>query len=1155
MRFLDRQVWAVMQAGLVRIGAVAGVAFLLALFASAGSVAREVTLKGAERQGFGRIALEFDHPTKVAARVSNGILIVSFAQPVTVRGERLAAELPAYVSVVRHDPDGTGLRLALSRPFRPNVLEAGERVFVDLLPESWTGLPPALPPEVVAELARRAQEAESKTRTETQRRRGAAPKPVILRVAKLPTLTRLIFTPPQVVPVSLKTVDDELELLFDAPLTLDAAQAKGQLAPLVRSVSAERGRETLLVKVAIEEGAEARGFREDEVFIVDVTRPKQASATPAPTRTPASAVLPVAAPVQRPDNSGRTPSVVTPAIPPSARPAAGPNVAPPENNARLQTQVSAPIRPVATTSPDSLKIGFPFKGRVAAAAFERGGMVTAVFHTPEPIDFASLPPEAQPFAQVHETTRDGTFAVVRLMLTQPRLVRLAPDENQWVLTIGETGVVPTEPLTVSRKLDESGRSVVVAPLREASGVYWLNEPQTGERLAVVTAFGGPRGAPKPQRFVEFRLLPTAHGLAIAVEADDMTVRTGLDGVSITRGLGLTVSLSGQSGEQGEGAQPLNPVISRDQWTEDGRGDVLARYRGMMHAVADAQRPELTRTRLDFARLLLANGFNAEAGGLLAFAQAEDPALLHRADATLLRGMAAARMERSAEARKILAADFLAEEPEAILWRAIVDTQQRRWPQALAGFRRSSLFTDLYPDDLQGFVRLQAMRAAVEARDLDFAEKEAVLVAQLPIGSVSGDELALLQARLEEAAGRPEPALETYKRLAETLERPIAAEAALHWITLALQQGVMPPAEAVARLETLNLIWRGDEIEIATVGHLGRLYAEAGRWRDAFTMARRANQLFPEHAVARALNDETSRLFEEIFLSGKADSLSRVDALALYFDFKEFTPIGRRGDEIVRRLADRMIELDLLDQAGDLLQHQVDNRLFGAARATVAARLATIRLMDNKPAQALSALQATRLPELPVAIKRARMLLEARALSDLSRTDLALEVLYGEEGPEIDRLRTDILWNGRRWREAGEAHERLVGTRWQGPAPLSDRDRIDVMRAAIAYSLGEEPLALDRLRGKFAAKMADSADARTFALVSQPNATAARSFRDIARSVTGADTLSEFLGEYRKRYPEAAAAERPRPALPAAPASDSGQPPMRGVGVNRSDPNG
>jgi hypothetical protein len=196
-------------------------------------------------------------------------------------------------------------------------------------------------------------------------------------------------------------------------------------------------------------------------------------------------------------------------------------------------------------------------------------------------------------------------------------------------------------------------------------------------------------------------------------------------------------------------------------------------------------------------------------------------------------------------------------------------------------------------------------------------------------------------------------------------------------------------------------------------------------------------------------------------------------------------------------------------------------------------------MDGKPQKALQAIQSTRLPELPATVKRARILLEARALSDLSRTDLALEVIAAESGPEIERLRADILWSGRRWREAGEQQEKLVGTRGQGAEPLDARERLDVLRAAIAYSLADEMLALDRLRAHFAAKMADSKDARTFAFLTQPKVASTHGFREVARGVSSVDTLAEFLAEYRKRYPEAAVAERRRaPAPPAEPAPEA-----------------
>jgi len=87
-----------------------------------------------------------------------------------------------------------------------------------------------------------------------------------------------------------------------------------------------------------------------------------------------------------------------------------------------------------------------------------------------------------------------------------------------------------------------------------------------------------------------------------------------------------------------------------------------------------------------------------------------------------------------------------------------------------------------------------------------------------------------------------------------------------------------------------------------------------------------------------------------------------------------TPIGRRGDEMIRRLADRLVAVDLLDQASELLQYQVDKRLEGAARAQVAARLAMVYLTSRKPDRAISALRTTRIADLSGELRQQRLLL-------------------------------------------------------------------------------------------------------------------------------------------------------------------------------------
>jgi tetratricopeptide (TPR) repeat protein len=545
--------------------------------------------------------------------------------------------------------------------------------------------------------------------------------------------------------------------------------------------------------------------------------------------------------------------------------------------------------------------------------------------------------------------------------------------------------------------------------------------------------------------------------------------------------------------------------------------------------ADAPRSERTAARIRLAQFQLANGLDAESLGPMGAVLREDPNMRQDRQVHILRAIAQTMLRRSRDAETILAQPFLKDDPEAALWRAVTESRRGRFPQALAGLKRAAEIIDAYPDPLQGLVRHEVVRSALALRDVGVAERELMLLGSLAPRHIGRDEVEYLQAQLDEASGRPEAAMAGYKALFGAENRGVAARAQLRAVRLADREndGSIPAEEALARLETVSFTWRGDEVEIEALGELGAIYLKQQRWRDAFGLARKANGFFPDHAITRNLHDEAARQFEELFTTGTADKLPRVDALALFYDFKEFLPIGRRGDEIIRRLADRLVELDLLDQAGELLQHQIDNRLTGAGRATVATRLAMIRLMSGKPAEALAALNTTRLPELPREVKRARQLLEAKALSDLSRTDLALEILASERGPEVDRLKADILWTARRWREAGEAHERILGDAWRGPGPLDERQRADAMRAGVAYVMADEPLSLDRLRAKYAAPMAQTPDARTFAFVTAANRAAPGDLRELSRRVANADTLTEFMAEYRKRYPDYASALRAR----------------------------
>lgn len=1065
------------------------------------SAARLTGITGTQAERYGRIVLNFDTVVTVKARVSDTVLVIGFSERSAAFAERLAAQMPNYVSLVRRDPDGTGLRVALQRPYRVNVQTVGEKTFVDLLPVDWAGLPPPLPPEVVADLFARTQAAEAALRS--ARPKPAEPVRLPLELALRPNLARLSIRLPETVAARIEQVGAATRLEVPGSWRIDETATRGRLKSSVASLSVEGDAAGARLLVTPAAGYELHHARDADGITLDL-QPK-ASGTKAATEGPAPAPQ---AKATTADAKAAPADVQTGQQPANAAPTTAP---------------AAKVRP-ALARPTGPGLVFPFTRIPAAALFERAGITTLVFETPDAIVVPAGDPILKPLGQ---PVRTGNFVSVRFATPQDRLFDLVPAgpadaPTGWEL-VASVNVAAGEPLTAHRTLAANGQPILSVKLPNPGGATWLD--LDGERIAIVTGYGpAPVDLSKRQTFVDFELLPSRQGVAVLAQADNLVVRPDVDGVTIERDGGIAIS-----GVARSATAPLTVtadlVIDRLQWEAARTGEVRDTIRHKLDEITEASRGARGPLRIALAKTLLANGLTSEASGVLKVAASEDPILVGKRELSLLMAIGAARMGHTADARRSLGSDGLRSDPEARLWQGYLDALAGQWDKAGAAYQETAGILERYPDDLQIFLRMAAADAAIEAGDADAASRQIVLAGARYPEQPMRDHLTLLRARVDEMSGRGTSALESYKRLAEEGSGPVGAEASLRASTLGHALGKLPLADAIDRIDTLSLMWHGDEIEMRTLSALAHLQKEAGQWRGAFTAVRRAVALQSESPVVRNLQEWALNLFDELYLGERGAKLSGVEALALYFDFKEFAPIGRRGDEIVRRLSDRLVEFDLLEPAGDLLQHQVDHRLTGPAQSEVAARLATIRLMDDKPLAALQVLDATYLPELPEDLRRARALLRARALSDLSRTDLALETVEGETGTDATRLRADILWTAKRWRETGEAHEFLAGDAWSQRTPLDDKVRTDVIRAAIAYGLAGEALSLDRLKAKFANPMAESVDARTFALLTQPNAVRTAGFREIAQKASRSETLQAFLVEYRKRYPQAAMPER------------------------------
>ena len=1126
---------------------------------------------------FGRLVLTFDHLPKYKVRLNTSVFVLEFDEPVSVDVSKLTDQLETYVAAARGDPDGRAIRLALAQVLTVNTMEAGDQLFIDFLPQGWTGLPPGLPEHVVAALAQRAKEAEDAAKLQALRDAGLVDVPEVrVEVGQNPTFTRLAFFWDRNVDASLTRDRKDVTITFNKQGNVNLTDARAALPNYIEKIDSELTNDSLILRLSVDRTSGVRAFSEDKTYYVDVSAgmevlsgdanlrslvPDVAGDGAAPDNAQLATELPGAKPPdqQQPVRENTPPAepvsvgmvpfdpqTLAPAefadwstLPPRAGSTA-PSATGPGNGVRVGDLGAAGEQPKQSVTPDSedpgpaehvrveaqrvgqsIRLVFPFHKKVPAAVFNRMGTVWMVFDSDLPIEIEHLKNELSDRATGIEVMRSGDLQVIRLKLAKPELTTAAAEASLWVVTIGDLVLEPSKPLALRRGLGNDGQGIVLVDMPNVGRVHWVRDPDIGDMIAVVTAFGPPRGLVKPQDFVEFAAFASSHGLALRPIADDLRVSLRINEILITRSDGLSLSAGGAQqyapGRQETGNTRRPGYIDFAGISRTGASKFLDSKQQLEREAALAKPSESAPLKMILARFYIGHHLAAEALGVLDILAETDSGIVEDPSFNALRGIANILMGRKQEARKDLTVHGLSQSRDVQLWRGIMEADSRNWRAAQLAIREGEAVLAEYPEQMQAKFRLTAARAALEVKDLADASYHLGALPQITNDPDLAAQALLINARYEESLGRMQDALNLYDRAIATEVRPTVAEATLRKIELQNRLGTLPTKDALEQLETLAVVWRGDDIELGTMKMLAKLNVEVGDYRRAFETMRTASLLQPDAEITRHIQDEMATVFQDLFLNGKADNLPAIDALSLYYDYRDLTPVGRHGDEMIRKLADRLVEVDLLDQAADLLTHQIDNRLRGAARAQVATRLAMIHLMNHQPARALSVLQRTRVSVLPADLQQQRNTLEARALAETGRIDLSLELLDSMTGPDIERLRADVLWQGHRWQELAEVLERSLAGAWEGPDPLSDEQRYEIMRAAIGYSLAEDQLGLDRLRTKFARKMSESLDAQAFEVVTRPIKARGEEFLDLAKRIASIDTLEAFLTEFRKTY--------------------------------------
>lgn len=1167
--------------------------------------------------GFARLVIKLSEDVESQVVAAGQIIVIRFKRPVAVPIGKLSDAATDYVSSARADPDGAAIRLSLARRVTINTMTAGERLFVDLLPDNWTGPPPPLPSEVVRELSDRARAAERALRQQKADDIARKRPPVRVKASVQPTFVRFIFEMPDGVGVSSVLNEQKLSLMFNAPLTFDLADAKVAAPPNVASINARIDGDKSMVEAELIGDVDVHSFREEKSYIIDVAFQQAdkslaaaAKAAAPETKAPAPAVpsAPAAAPlaamkpapeapkpempakqepqssvgpdvplptsesvaeqakievrseaakpapsvetppaaqeqpkaVEKPAASVEPPKVTAPADKPAAVEAAKPAI---EKAEAVPAAAEAPkVKPVtmapaaapaiagdkagsvaAQRDADGLRVIFSFAGLTPAALFRRADTVWLVFDSATPVNIDPIRSKGGALVAEVNSLSIPQGQAVRIRLNRPQLPSLTGEEggggSVWTLTFADTIGAPPLPLVAVRNITEPSLANVSVPLANPGLLHKFVDPDAGDPLFVITALPPIRGLIKRQDFVELTLLESIHGVAVRPNSDDVTAEIATDKIRLGKPGGLTLSSAEVALERA--ATAVRSPFDVEEWRKNQADPFVAREDALMRAAATAQTSaELKqRARMDLARFYMARGMYHEAKGMADFVLDEAKPGFEDAGALMLRAVAHIIIGRPTAGLHDLANPVIGSNYDSQLWQGLAKARQNKWAEAREKFKNVEFAIASLPPELQRIVLMDAMRASLEVKDYSGAARRRSDLDVVGVPAELRPAVSVLRGRLAEGLGYDRDAMNDYWTAISSEDRASAAEAKLRDIMLRQKREEVTQADALRELETLSVSWRGDAVEVKALQLMSNIYAETGRYHEALTAVRTATRLQPNSEVSRQAQDMAAALFTDLYMTPKGDDLPPVDALAMFYEFRDLTPIGRRGDEMIRKLADRLVAIDLLDQAAELLQYQIDKRLEGAARAQVAARLAMVYLTHRKPDRAISALRGTRIADLSGELRQQRLLLEARAQSDVGRHDLALDIISNISGREAIRLRSDIYWASRQWRESAEQIELYYGDRWRDFKPLNSAEKSDIIRAVVGYALAEDAIGLARFREKYAPLMSGEADRFAFETASKPANGNSAEFAEIAKMAASVDTLEGFLREMKARFPD------------------------------------
>ncbi|WP_025898735.1 tetratricopeptide repeat protein [Sneathiella glossodoripedis] len=1106
------------------------------------NAAEKIAIRAAEHPTYGRVVFDWGRAQSYDADIREGSLIITFKDPLEANLSVAERALQDYVGKGEIYNNNKSVRFPLKGEYGLRTAVYGTAIAVDLLKNS-----------------------------------GAtdARKSVRVRAGDHPKYSRLVVDWPTRTEYQVQKKNGFFDLVFDKSANLDIAKIQSDLPKFVSGLAVEQNSGSTTLRVTTGDNATVRAFRSGNSIAFDFRKDQTGNTTASTEVDPKPAVVAKVSktPVQKLTNNIDKVTQPTREDDPVPSPAqelgtkdtetitASLKPAPAENVGASQAEEPADVPAMATNSPRSLipvagskpmkaepalpekkllvdvgnlrdgfRLIFPFEESAAMALFERSGNYWVVFDKPVALDFRNLGGPYKFLVLKKKQFGHESATIARLAVRDGYAPSVTRIQNEWRVDfrLAESPVIKNTIDIQPQPAAQNGARVFIPAVNNGDKISFI-DPQAGDELVAVPLHAPSWGFGRSRTFTQFTILPSMQGIAMTARDPSVAVSVERNGVSVTAegGLQLTRAISrqdlfadGDLTDRFDSKKDKAQLVQLDTWRQVPAKEFWERKQLLQRRVARSPQAGRNGPRMELAKFLVGHEFHADAIGVLERIRLDDPRADEDGVYRLLRGLANLGLRHLDQAEVDLFNPVFDGIAEVAPWRAKLAAEKKDWKRAASELKIGRDAFGVYDQDLSNEFNLLAAEAALEDYDIEAANAALEEIRTSVSGQVDLETAALREYLEGVSALRSGDIGRAVGKFDQTIaldHRPTTAKARFAKVNAQLALKELSPEEAIEEFRKMSFVWRGDELELNILKRIGDLQIASGQMREGLKTFKEIVMTFPKAPIARDTAREMNDIFNQLFLEGGAEALPPIKALALYYEYRELTPLGDKGDQMIRNLADRLIKVDLLEQAAQLLDHQVNFRLSGAQKAVTGAKLAVVHLWNGDPKESINILSRTRWRALPDRVKDERRYIHARANMELGKYDDALDFLESDNSETADLLRAEIYWKSKNWARATDSIDKLLQKNGAEKAvKLSEVDRQRVMQMAVAYSLSADTNGINKLRSTYRKKLVGTPDLDAFDLITDQSDASDTGFRERATAIAKIGQLESFMAGYREQ---------------------------------------